>query len=144
MSKAFPSIPPPGPGKGWNARNPEHPRYVSPGRVKAIRWMGRYSRQERGISNRGDSVGKMIETRGKNGGPVFYRVEQVSAVAYPRRWLHDHWKRENKGTRMVRCTRQGEPLPRMRKAMPGVSGKSFLRHFRKELRDEKKARDAAA
>ena len=99
-----------------NRRNPEHPRHLSRERAETIRHLqpGWYRPNER-----------------------FYLREEVKAIVRPRRWLGNEWERKVAGTRIIRIDNEAERIPRARQMEPGVSGKSFRRKFKKELREER-------
>ncbi len=80
-----------------------------------------------------------LVTKDKRGGNRYYMEENVSAVKRPRKRKDGALIREYTGTRLVRVDRDGERLGRARNMEPGVTGKSYRRRMKKELRAEKAA-----
>lgn len=127
MPSIFPHIPPPGPIK-FNSRHPEHRRYTSPSRARALRFMPRLSHAYYHIAGM-DRAGATFQAKGKNGGPTFYGVEPLTKGGLP------------SGIRITRITRDGKRLPRLRNNGEGKTGKQMVRALRKELREERNRRE---
>jgi hypothetical protein len=122
------------------SRNPTHPRFRTDEQIEFGRFVvPRLSKARCFNVYSPEMTRKQFEMKAKNGGPRFYRVEVVyrqGHIGEPPLVVA--------GQRLVRITRDGEPMPRARKTEPGVSGKSVWRRFRKELRDERRANDTTA
>lgn len=114
---------------------PDHPCYRSPSNVAFIRWLRPSLSRERRIIRNG-STG-IIQGRTKRSGPCYYRSEPTYRTDRKTGLLLPT------GSKIVRIDRDGERIPRARRAIHGMTGKAFRKRFKRELRLEREAANAA-
>jgi hypothetical protein len=118
--------------------DPDHPRFRTKAQWRVMRfispWISRFIRLFDVSAHR---AGQTIETKSRRGGRCFYRIDSMQTIKHPRvRDEEGAWVRETSGVRLIRVDNEGERLLRARQQEPGMSGKSFRRKLRKELRAE--------
>lgn len=138
--------------------NPDHPRFLTPKTWAKIQRGPKPSQRlhnhfpvqaapdidkDTGITKPGILfLGRIYTGHNKDGGYRYYRVDSRNAITFPRKLVKDgdplkpgvQYATHITGAVLVRITRDGECIPRARNMEPGVTGKSYRRRMRAELR----------